>query len=300
MNIVTGALGYSGRHITARLLESGQQVRSITSHYQRPNPFGDRLELVPLDFEDRAGLLKSMEGARVLYNTYWYRFERSGRRFEQAVERSRLLFEIAAEAGVERVVHTSITNPSLDSPLPYFSGKARVEEALKESGLSYAILRPAVFFGGQDVLLNNIAWLLRRLPLFGVAGDGAYGIQPIHVEEFAALAVEQGALRENIQIDAVGPDRLSFLELVELIRDLLKSRARILKLSPWLIFLAAKLMGPLLGDVLLTRDEISGLSQGLLVSSEPARGQIKLSEWLREHIEELGQDYASELKRHFR
>jgi NADH dehydrogenase len=106
---------------------------------------------------------------------------------------------------VQRIVHVSITNPSEESPLEYFSGKARLEQALAATAMSYAILRPTVLFGKEDILINNIAWALRRLPVFGVFGDGHYRLQPIYVDDLAQLAVEQGANRENVVIDAIGP-----------------------------------------------------------------------------------------------
>ena len=65
------------------------------------------------------------------------------------------LFEAAKKQGIKRIVHISITNPSEDSPFEYFSGKAKIEKALIEFGISYA-LRPAVLFGKEDILINNI------------------------------------------------------------------------------------------------------------------------------------------------
>jgi NADH dehydrogenase len=296
---VTGAFGYSGRHLAARLLSAGLPVRSLTGHPDRPDPFGGRVEVRRLAFDDPAQLRAALEGVEVLYNTYWVRFDHGASTFARAVENSRRLFRAAAEAGVARVVHVSITNPSPDSPLPYFRGKAEVERALAETGLSHAILRPAVFFGGRDVLLNNIAWLLRRLPLFGVA-PGDYGLQAIHVEDFARLAVAQGASRETITLDAVGPEALSFRELVLAVRRAVRSRAAVVNVPPRLLLLASRLLGPLLGDVVLTPDEVAGLRANLLVSSDPPTGTTRLTEWVAAHAEELGREWASELGRHYR
>jgi uncharacterized protein YbjT (DUF2867 family) len=206
------------------LLSRGARVRNLTGHSNRPDPFGGRVEVTPLRFDDPSTLRESLRGVRVLYNTYWVRFDHGASTFARAVERGRTLFRAAVEAGVERVVHVSITNPAADSPLPYFRGKAETEGALRASGLSHAILRPAVFFGGRDVLINNIAWLLRRLPVFGVA-PGAYGIQPIHVEDLARLAVAQGEQRRDVVLDAVGPETFEFQELVRLVRDAVGSRS---------------------------------------------------------------------------
>ncbi|MHC4080714.1 MAG: SDR family oxidoreductase, partial [Planctomycetota bacterium] len=205
LHIVTGAFGYSGRYIAQRLADAGHAVRTLTNSPQGDHPFGDRIDVRPLSFVDRDRLVESLSGAAVLYNTYWVRFNHRTFTFADAVRNTRALFAAAEQAGVGRVVHVSITNPSEDSPLEYFRGKARLERALAESGLSHAILRPAVLFGGDDILINNIAWMLRKLPVFGVFGDGSYRLQPIHVEDLADLAVEQGRGRDNVTIDAIGP-----------------------------------------------------------------------------------------------
>jgi uncharacterized protein YbjT (DUF2867 family) len=297
---VTGAAGYSGRAIAALLLERGDEVRSLTGHPDRPDPFGGRVTNHLLDWERPEAIARSLEGVTVLYNTWWIRFAHGDSDHAMAVERSRVIIGAAARAGVERIVHTSITQPSPDSALPYFAGKAAVEEAVRESGMSWAILRPAVFFGGRDVLLNNIAYLLRRLPVFGVPGDGSYRVQPIHVEDFAQLAVSHGASRDDVLLDAVGPEAYAYDDMVRLIGRSVGHPARLLHLPPSLVLLASRLLGPLLGDVVLTREEIDGLMADLLVSEVEATGTTALSSWLEGHGEQLGRTWASELQRHYR
>lgn len=299
VHAVTGAQGYSGLHIARRLLHAGVRVRSLTGHPDRPDLFEGRVDSVPFHFEDADHLRTALADVKVLYNTYWVRFDHGGSTFARAVENSRRLFQAAAEAGVERVVHVSITNPSLDSPLPYFRGKAEVERALAETGLSHAVLRPAVFFGGRDVLINNIAWLLRRLPVFGVA-RGRYAIQPIHVDDLARIAVEQGEGRDTVTLDAVGPETFEFAELVGIVRRAVGSRALVTPVPRWLLLLVARVIGSVVGDVVLTPDEVVGLSDDLLVSRAPPTGTTRFTEWLGRHAHELGADWASELHRHFR
>jgi NADH dehydrogenase len=299
VHAVTGAFGYSGRHLTDLLLSQGKRVRSLTGHPDRPDPFGGRVEVRGFEFDDPARLRDALAGVQVLYNTYWVRFAHGGTDHALAVERSRRLFRAAAEAGVERIVHVSITNPSLDSPLPYFKGKAEVEQALAATGLSYAILRPAVFFGGRDVLINNIAWLLRRLPVFGVA-PGRYALQPIHVEDLARLAAEQGERRTPVTMDAVGPEALGFDELVRMVRRAVRSRALVVPVPRSVLLLASRLLGRVVGDVVLTADEVAGLTANLLVSSAPPTAPTRFTDWLARHADELGRTWANELARHFR
>jgi NADH dehydrogenase len=299
VHTITGAFGYSGRHVAGLLLERGARVRTLTGHPDRPDPFGGRVEVRRFAFDDPARMRDVLAETKVLYNTYWVRFAHGGTDHALAVERSRRLFRAAAEAGVERIVHVSITNPSLDSPLPYFKGKAEVERDLAATGLSHAVLRPAVFFGGRDVLVNNIAWLLRRLPVFGVA-PGGYGLQPIHVDDMARLAVEQGESRTTVTMDAVGPEALGFLELVHAVRRAVGSRALVAPVPRWLLLLASRVLGRAVGDVVLTADEVAGLTANLLVSKAPATAPTRFTDWLGRHAGELGRAWANELARHFR
>jgi NADH dehydrogenase len=299
LHVVTGAFGYSGKYITTRLLEAGGRVRTLTNSLYRANPFGDKVEAQPFNFDSPAALVKSLRGATVLYNTYWIRFNTKEPGFQHsvAVENTLKLFEAARQAGVQRVVHTSITNPSGDSPLEYFKGKAVLERALKESGLSYAILRPTVLFGKEDILINNIAWTLRKLPVFGVFGDGQYRLQPMHVDDFAALAVEQGKDRTNCVIDAIGPETFTYRRLVEEIGRLIGVRRPIVSVPPSIGYLVGAVLGKLVGDVMITRDEVEGLMADLLVTSSPPAGSTRLTDWARRHADTLGKHYASELAR---
>ncbi|MGD8869490.1 MAG: NAD(P)H-binding protein [Gemmatimonadales bacterium] len=297
LHVVTGAFGYSGRYIAERLLRAGNRVRTLTNSPDREHPFGDRIEVHPFNFDQPEKLVRSLEGAQVLYNTYWVRFNRAGFRYSQAIDNTRALFSAARRAAVARVVHVSITNPSEDSSLEYFRGKALLERELRESGLSHAILRPAVLFGGEDILINNIAWALRRLPIFGIFGDGQYRLQPIHVHDFADLAVAHGMERADRTIDAIGPETYTYRELIHELARVIGVRRPIVSVPPPLGYAAGWLIGKLLGDVLITRDEIEGLMQGLLATESEPTGQTKLSAWAREHASTLGRRYASELGR---
>src|SRR6185369_6716436 len=221
LQVVTGAFGYSGKYITEQLLNKGLPVRTLTNSPDRPHSFGPRVEVFPLKFDDPKALAQSLDGAEVLYNTYWVRFNHKDFKQSQAVENTLKLFAAAKQAGVKRVVHVSITNPSEDSPFEYFRSQAKLEKALTESGMTYAILRPAVLFGKEDILINNIAWMLRRFPIFGVFGSGRYRLQPMFVGDFAALAVEQGQRELNKVIDAVGPETYTYRDLVNAIGETL-------------------------------------------------------------------------------
>ena len=301
-HVVTGASGYTGRYIAQRLLDRGDTVRTLTGRPPRPGPFAGRVEAHPYNFADPGALTRSLEGVDTLFNTYWIRFARGGLTHDVAARNSHTLFRVAKAAGVRRVVHVSITNATLDSPLPYFRGKALVERALEASGISHAILRPTLIFGREDILLNNVAWLLRRFPIHPIAGSGAYRVHPIFVGDLADLAIRAADGNDNVDIDAVGPDVLSYEEMVRLIADKIGSSARIVHVPSWATMLGARTIGMLVRDVVLTRDEIDGLTADLLVSKsgQESTGTTRLSDWLEDNAEHLGTRYASELQRHYR
>src|ERR671937_226750 len=231
-DLVTGAFSYSGSRIAELLIESGREVRTLTHHPDREHPLQARVRASPYRFDDPPALARSLEGVTTLYNTYWVRFERGGTTFADAVANSRALFEAARRAGVARIVHVSIANPSLDSPLPYYRGKALVEQALGAAEVPYSIVRPTWIFGGRDVLANNIAWIRRHMPIFVVPGDGRYRVQPIHVDDFAHICLRAARGLTDVIADAAGPDTMVFEQLVRAIRRALGRHTPILHASP--------------------------------------------------------------------
>lgn len=294
---VTGAFGYSGKYIARRLLAQGKEVVTLTNSVDRENEFNGRIPVLPFHFDNPDQLAQSLQGVSVLYNTYWVRFNHKTFKHADAVQNSRTLFQAAKAAGVQRIVHISITNPTLDSPLEYFRGKAVLEQALIETGLSYAILRPTVLFGKEDILINNIVWMLRRLPLFGVFGDGNYRLQPIYVDDLAKLAVAQGEHSENVLLNAIGPETFTYRELVQTLATAVGVQRPILSLPPALGFWLGQIMGRLVHDVLITREEIEGLMADLLHVETPPTAVTRLSSWARQHADTLGRTYTSELAR---
>lgn len=299
LSVVTGAFSYTGRYITQRLLAMGERVKTLTGRPDHENPFGDQVSASPFNFDNPSQLTKSLQGATTLYNTYWIRFPHGQVTFDKAVENTKTLIKAAEEAGVHRMVHISITNPSEESPFPYFRGKALVEQAVTHSKLSHAIVRPTVIFGIGGILISNIGWLLRRFPIFAVFGSGDYQIQPVFVEDVAEIAVSAGHKDDNMVIDAAGPEIYSFDELVRLIADKIHSRARIVHIKPGLVLLVARLIGYVTKDVVITRDEIEGLMANLLISEGAPTGHTRLSDWLEHNADSVGGRYVSELKRHY-
>jgi uncharacterized protein YbjT (DUF2867 family) len=295
---VTGAFGFSGRYIAQRLHTLRHEVITLTNSRDRANPFGGSIKAFPFNFSKPHELEKSLRGIDVLMNTYWVRFDNPPHfTFAQAIANSKVLFDAAKHASIGRVVHISITNPDPNSSLPYFRGKAEIEDHLKQIGISYAILRPAVLFGSEDILINNIAWALRRLPVFGLYGAGRYQLQPIYVDDLAMAAVDQITRGTNEIIDAIGPETYFYREMVEMIASEIGSRALIVSMPPMLAYQAIRVLGWTVGDVINTWDEVRGLMQEKLYVRSHPLGTTKLSDWVRASRQDIGRRYASELRR---
>jgi len=300
MDVVTGAFSYTGRAIAEALLRRGRTVRTLTRRGAPGDPLAPRIEQAPLQFTDRAALRGALDGVDTLHNTYWVRFVRGDTTFERAVANTRVLLETARDAGVRRVVHVSVSNPTLDSALPYYRGKAQTELDVAASGLSYAIVRPTLVFGANDILINNIAWGLRRVPFFPIPGDGAYLVQPVSVDDVAAICADAGEQNDNVILDAAGPDTFTYEELVRAVADAINARSRTFHCPPSVAVALARIAGAVHRDIALTRDELAGLQAGVLASSEPPRGTASFRSWLALNGTTLGRRYASELARNFR
>ena len=300
MDAVTGAFGFSGRYITRQLLESGRQVKNITGHPDRPDPFGGAVTSHPFNFDRPDLLTETLRGCEVFYITYWVRFDYGTTSYLQAEANTRVLFECAKQAGIRRIVYVSIAKPSESDPLPYYRGKARLEKALMQLGTPYSIIRPTVVFGKEDILINNIAWTVRKFPLVPVFGSGDYMLQPIYASDLASIAIDSTAREESVMTDAAGPETFTYEELIKLIRSVIGSKARIIHIPPWLGLLLGRIIGLFKRDVLLTKDEMTGLMGDKLCSDEPPKGTTRFTEWLQANRDTIGRRYASELGRHYR
>ncbi len=300
MDVVTGAFGYIGKYISQALLQRGRTVRTITTHPDKANPFGPAVKAFSYNFNDPDALTRTLDGADTLYNTYWIRFPYDGQTYEGALRNTRNLFQCAKQAGVKRIVHIGVTRASLDSDLPYYRGKAIQESMLKESGVPFSIVRPTLVFGKEDILVNNIAWLIRKSPVFPIFGSGRYRVQPVFVEDLAEIAVLQSLGTPGTTVDAIGPETFTFQELVMLIAERIGKHPKIVKIPPSLGILSGRILGLFLRDVLLTRNELRGLMDEMLTSAQAPNGTTRFSDWLEKNKATIGGSYSSEVARHFR
>jgi len=299
--LITGASGFIGGAIADRLIERAE-IRSLTSHPAK-NRFGDRVRSFAYDFAQPARMADAFHGADVFVNSYYVRFNYGKWTFDRAVECSRHLIALARDAGVRKIVHVSVSNASEQSDLPYYRNKARIEQLVDRSGVPYTILRPAIVVGGGDILVNNIAYFLRRLPVFTIFGRGGYRVQPITLDAFADVGVEAiGGGHQNETLAVAGPRDWRFLEMVRAIRTAVRSRAAIVPAPAWLALPGLRIAGVFLRDVVLTPDEIKGLTREYLCADRPVRRGADFDAWLAlpAVAASLGRRYASELARHFR
>ncbi|MGH2948276.1 MAG: SDR family oxidoreductase [Solirubrobacteraceae bacterium] len=297
MNVVTGAFSYTGSYIARELLARGEKVRTLSREPAPPgHPLAARVDFGRLQFADERALEADLGGAETLFNTYWIRSPRAGVTFEHAVANIGVLLRAAERAGVRRIVQIGVANSSERSPLAYFRGKALADRLVRESGLASAIVRPTLIFGPGDVLLNNIVWAMRRFHVFLLPGRGDYQIQPVAAEDVARLAVDAG---DGEELDAAGPDRLDFAELVRLLRRASGARARIVAVPPSVALAGATIVGRARQDTMLTSQELDGLMAGLLSSGEAPRGRTPLAGWLAQHGPALGRRYVSERRRNW-
>ena len=297
---VTGVFSYSGRFIAEALLARGWEVVALGRRQPAPaDSLAERVDFYPLLLDNEEALVSALSGCEALFNTYWVRFEHGGATFAEAIERSSRLFHAASRAQVRRIVHLSVSNAHAKSPFPYFRGKAAVEAALRRANCSYAILRPTLIFGGrEEVLVNNIAWLLRRLPLFLLPDGGRCRLQPVSVFDLARIAVDLGETEGNVVLDLAGPETFTFADLVAQIKDAVGSHARLLSAPSGFVLTCSALAGFLLRDRLLTRDELGALTDNLL-ACETATTESRFSDWLEANASWLGSNYANELRRNW-
>lgn len=297
---VTGAFGFTGRALATRLLDAGHQVVTLTRRSGAGHPLAARIEIHPIEHDRPAELASALAGVDTLYNTYWLRFPRNGATFEGAATRSAVLLAAARQAGVRRVVHISVVNAAVDADTPYVRAKAALESVVRSSGLEWVIVRPTLTYGRGDILINNLAWALRRFPIYGLPGFGRYTVQPVHVEDVARICIEASSGEAGRVIDAAGPETLTYRDLVDLVRSAIGSRSIVLPMPGVVVLATARLLGLVVRDVVLTRDEIRELTSSLLTSHQPPLGTIHVTDWVRANADTLGRRWASELARNYR
>ena len=301
-DLVTGAFGYSGSRIAERLLADGRRVLTLSRRDGGNHALAKKVEQLPYDFSERA-LTSALAGVETVYVTYWMRFPRGTTTWYELVANVGRLARASAAAGVRRLVYVSVTNARHDSSTAYFRAKAQAEDAVRAAAMgamSAAIVRPTLLYGPTDILITNMAWTLRRLPVFGIPGDGEYRVQPVHVDDVADLCVALAATDDDVDVDAAGPETFTFNELVATVRAAIGSRALVVHLPAWMVLATTRVVGLAVRDVVLTRDEIRELTESLLVARPGTRPcPTRFSDWIAANRDSVGRRWSSELARNF-
>jgi uncharacterized protein YbjT (DUF2867 family) len=120
------------------------------------------------------------------------------------------------------------------------------------------------------------------------------------VEDVADISVQSGLAETDEVIDAVGPETFTFEELIRLIARTIGSRVLFVHVPPAAALAAAGAIGRIVGDVVVTTDELRGMMAELVTTEGPATGTRSLTDWLRYNADVVGKRYASEVSRHYR
>lgn len=298
--VVAGGTGFTGTYVVRNLLSNGEnKISVLSSHPRRSHEFAQGIEVNPYNFGQYDEMVKNFRDADCFINTYWVRLNFRNSSFREAVRNSQKLVDACKESGVKRIVHISVANPSHDYAYEYYRGKMEVEDYIRKSGISYAILRPTLLFGDEEILVNNITWLIRKYGFFFIFGDGKYKVTPVFVNDVAREVVRQSQLEENVTEDVVGPESYAFEEIVKLIARETGNKLRIYHLSTFFMSPVCGLLSLLRHDTVVTPEELRVVIDNKLYSGSEPLGMTKFSTWVKENSEKFGKEYHSEVERHF-
>ena len=219
--LVTGATGFVGRRMARALAIRGKRVRALARRTGREHLFSDDgVEIRYGDVTDLGSLQGAMEGVNGVVHLVAVIRERGQSTFERVNHQgTRNVAQAAREAGARCLVYLSGIGAADDQRFPFLRSKWRAEEAVRESGVPYTILRGSILYGEGDEFINMLAGVIRTFPIVPVAGDGRARFQPIAVEEVAeciALAVDREELRGQA-IEVGGPEQLNYDRIVDII-----------------------------------------------------------------------------------
>jgi uncharacterized protein YbjT (DUF2867 family) len=268
MILVAGGSGFIGRAVVRTLVAAGQDVAVMTAH---PDRSGSRIEalgakVVRGDVQDAASLPRAVEGADAIvqalsFPTYPMEKKSRGFTFEEfdhlGTER---LVNAAAAAGAGRFVHVSATGAAPDAIEPWYRAKWGGEQAVLASGLPATIVRPAWLYGPEDRALNRFVTFHRWLPFVPVVGSGRQRLQPVFVDDVAAvLALSAAPDGPTGLFEIGGPEVMTMDEVLATMMSVLGRRKPLIHFPAFLPKLAGSVL-QLLPKPPLSRDAVDLLT----------------------------------------
>ncbi len=252
MILVTGATGFVGRALLPRLAEAGLEVRCLVRPSRRSPrlPRGIPMQVSIASLEDARGLRAALVGVDTvihLAGAEWH--GRRGDVFAVDAAGTRALVEAAREAGVGRLVYLSHLGADRASAYPVLKAKGIAEEFIRQSGLTYTIVRSTLLYGAEDVFLNVVAALVKLGPgLFFMPGDGRISLQPLWVEDLVTCLEwslsDLTSLNQTIALG--GPEFVTFGQMVQTVMDVLGVRRLVVPVRPPFLRAGAWLMEQML------------------------------------------------------
>jgi uncharacterized protein YbjT (DUF2867 family) len=236
MLLITGATGYIGRHLAARLAANGERPRCLVRNKRRAASIlpADKVELVEGDTTRPETLPAAVQGVDAIVHTAFITADRKqsvGNHYNETnVRGTANLVQAAKDAGVQRIIEVSGLGTKPDKPGSYMQGRYLAEKMVKESGLSWTIIQPSVLFGKDAPFIKGLTDLIRSAPVVPLIGGGSILFQPIYVEDVVTVIVKvledpSGTADKTYTIG--GPEYHSFTQIIdELLHTMHKTRIK--------------------------------------------------------------------------
>lgn len=268
MIIVTGAGGFIGRHVVRALAGRGRQVRAMVRRGKKSeDQFAglEGIEVVEGDVTDVESLAAAMRGGAQVIHLVGIIQQSAGASFEKIhFKGTANVIEAARQCKIERVIFMSGLGAGAKARSRYGRSKWQAEEALRASGLDFAILRPSMVFGPDDHFVTKFAELARWAPMIALPGGGHTRLQPVWVDDLAEITA-QVAARDKLGGEVIkigGAQEITLKGAVRAIMKAVGRRRPLVSLPVWVMKPAAYACEKLFKRPPITRDQLAMLLDG--------------------------------------
>ncbi|MSO94441.1 MAG: complex I NDUFA9 subunit family protein [Thermoleophilia bacterium] len=278
MILVTGATGFVGGHVVRMLAKAGERVRALVRDASGAEALdGVECELVRGDVTDPASLRAAVEGCTAVVHLVAILTGKSDDFERVMIGGTRNLLDAAGTAGVRRFVQMSAlgTSEETKDTVPYYRAKWAIEEAVRDSGLGYAILRPSFVFAGDGGALAQFTRIAKLAPVTPVIGSGKQRLQPIWADDLARAVALALRSSDDLLVELGGPDVVDWNEFWSQLKTALGTRRPSLHVPFWLMRSQAVLLERLPRPP-VTRDQLRMLELGDNVVSDGGAGMVAL------------------------